>query len=59
MEETRKEEKHLEDVDVDGTVILKYMLKENGCENVDWIHLTYDRVQWWAVVNTVMNLRAA
>jgi hypothetical protein len=23
---------------------------------VDWIHLAQDRVQWWAVVNTVMNL---
>jgi hypothetical protein len=24
---------------------------------VDWIHLAQDRDQWWAVVNTVMNLR--
>jgi hypothetical protein len=24
---------------------------------VDWIHLAYDRDQWWAVVNTVMNFR--
>jgi len=22
-----------------------------------WIHLTQDGVQWWALVNTVMNLR--
>jgi hypothetical protein len=26
-------------------------------EGVDWIHLVQDRDQWWAVVNTVMNLR--
>jgi hypothetical protein len=24
---------------------------------VDWMHLTQDRDQWWAVVNTVMNLQ--
>jgi hypothetical protein len=24
---------------------------------MDWIHLAQDRDQWWAVVNTVMNLR--
>jgi len=24
---------------------------------MDWIHLAMDRDKWWAVVNTVMNLR--
>jgi hypothetical protein len=28
-----------------------------GWEGVDWIHLTQDRDQRWALVNTVMNLR--
>jgi hypothetical protein len=28
-----------------------------GCEGVDLIHLAQVRVQWRAVVNTVMNLR--
>jgi len=27
-----------------------------GCEIVNWIHLTQVRVQWWALVNMVMNL---
>jgi hypothetical protein len=28
-----------------------------GCEGVDWIHLAWDKVEWWWVlVNTVMNL---
>jgi hypothetical protein len=26
-------------------------------DGVDWIHLALDRVQWRALVNTVMNLR--
>jgi hypothetical protein len=30
-------------------------LKETGCENVEWIKLAQDRVQWQSFVNTVMN----
>jgi hypothetical protein len=26
-------------------------------EDVDWMPLTQDRYQWWALVNTLMNLR--
>jgi hypothetical protein len=32
-------------------------LKGTGCEDVDWIHLLVRWVQWWAVVNLIMNLR--
>jgi hypothetical protein len=32
-------------------------LKEIGCEDVDWIYLAKDKLQWRAVVNMVMNLR--
>jgi hypothetical protein len=28
-----------------------------GSGGVDWIHVALGRDQWWAVVNTVMNLR--
>jgi hypothetical protein len=38
---------------VDNT---KMNLTEIGNSNVDWIHVTQDRVQWQAVVNTVMKL---
>jgi len=31
-------------------------LREIGWEGVDWMFLAQDRVQWWALVNTVMNL---
>jgi hypothetical protein len=36
---------------------IKMDLKEIGFEGVDWIHLPQDRGQWWALVNTVMNLQ--
>jgi hypothetical protein len=32
-------------------------LREIGWGNVDWIQLAEDRDRWWAVVNTVVNLR--
>jgi hypothetical protein len=32
-------------------------LKEIGCSDMDWIHLTQDVDQWWALVNTVKNLQ--
>jgi hypothetical protein len=31
-------------------------LREIGLKDVDWIHLAQDGDQWWALVNTVMNL---
>jgi hypothetical protein len=36
---------------------IKMVLKEIGFLHVDWIHWAQDRDRWWAVVNTVMNLR--
>jgi hypothetical protein len=32
-------------------------LREIGFGDVDWIHWAQDRGRWWALVNTVMNLR--
>jgi len=32
-------------------------LQEVGHEDMDWIHLAQDRVQWEGVVNTVTKLR--
>jgi hypothetical protein len=32
-------------------------LKEISLEDVDWIHLAQERSQWWAPVNTIMNLQ--
>jgi hypothetical protein len=30
-------------------------LRETGLESVDWIHVAQDRVQWRALVITVIN----
>jgi hypothetical protein len=35
---------------------MRMALREKGWKTVDWIHLTQDREQWQALVNTVMNL---
>jgi hypothetical protein len=32
------------------------VLREIGCEGVDWIQQAYDRDQWRAGENTIMNL---
>jgi hypothetical protein len=32
-------------------------LREIGWEDVDWIHVTQDRDQWWALVNMVTYLQ--
>jgi hypothetical protein len=36
---------------------IKMDLREIGFGYVDWIHLAQDRDRWWALVNSVMNLR--
>jgi hypothetical protein len=36
---------------------IKMDLREIGIDGSKWIQLAQDRVQWWAFVNTMMNLR--
>jgi hypothetical protein len=38
---------------------IKMYLREIRVNGANWIRLAQDRVQWWAFVNTVMNLRVA
>jgi hypothetical protein len=52
--ENLKERDHLEDLRVDS---MRMGLGEIGWESVEWIHLVHNMDQWWALVNTVMNLR--
>ena len=47
---------HLEDVDIDGKIILKWIWKAwNGIMN--WIDVAHDNYKWQALVSAVMNLR--
>jgi hypothetical protein len=36
---------------------IKMDLREIGIDGANWIQLAHDRIQWRAVVNTIMNLR--
>jgi hypothetical protein len=36
---------------------IKLNLRETGIDGENWIQLAQDRAQWWAFVNTEMNLR--
>ena len=47
---------HLEDPDVAGRIILKWIF-EKGNGVVYWIDLSQARDRWRALVNAVMNLR--
>jgi hypothetical protein len=53
-----REGAHLEDPDVDGRIILKFIYKKwDG--GMDWIDMAQDRDRWRAVVSAVMNLRVS
>jgi hypothetical protein len=45
-----------EDTDVDGRIILKWMLDISD-GSIDRIHLAYDRDQWRALVDIVLKFR--
>jgi len=47
-----KERGHLEDLGIDGSILLKWIVG-----GVDWFQLAQDGYKWRAVVNVVMSLR--
>ena len=51
-----KEKDHLVDPGMDGTVVLKCVIRNTTREREDWIHLAQDKDQLRAVVNTVINI---
>jgi len=50
-----RERDHLEDLGVDGRIILKLIFK-NGLGGMDWIDLAQERDRWRAVLKAVMHL---
>jgi hypothetical protein len=48
---------HLGDIDVDVSIILKWIVWNNDVSMWTWFHVAQDIDQWRALVNTVMKLR--
>jgi len=47
----------LEDPGIIGRIILRWIFRNWGRGEMDWIDLAQDRDRWQALVNTVMSLR--
>ena len=52
-----KENKHLEDPDIDWRTKLMLILKQTAWNCVDYIHMIVDMNMLWAVLNMVTNLQ--
>jgi hypothetical protein len=51
-----RERDHLEDIDVDGQIILKWIFKKQD-GGMDCIDLAQDRGRWWDLVNAAVNIQ--
>ena len=47
----------MEDPDVDGKIILRWIFRKWDVGDMEWVELAQDRDKWRALVNAVMNLR--
>jgi hypothetical protein len=36
---------------------IKLGIEQKGFHNTDWMHLTQDRIWWWALVNNVIKIQ--
>jgi len=52
-----KEREHLGDPGVNGSLLLRWILRMSDVGGMDWIELAQDRDRWRAFVTVVMNLR--
>jgi hypothetical protein len=50
---------YLEDVGLEGRIILKWLFKKWDEGTMDWIDLDRDRDKWRTVVDAVMNFRVS
>jgi len=51
-----REGDHLEDPGIDRRIILRWICR-NWDGGMDWIKVAQGRDRWWALVDTVVNLR--
>jgi len=51
-----RERDHLEDLGVDGRIILSWIFRKWNVGGMDWIDLAQDGDRWWMLVNAVINL---
>jgi len=47
---------YLENLGVDGGIILKWIFEKRIGGGMDWINLAQNRDRWWALLSAVMNL---
>ena len=52
-----RERDHLEDLSLDGRIILKCIFKKRDVEGMNWIAVAQDRDRGEAVLNAEINLR--
>ena len=52
-----RERDHLEDLGVDGRIILRWVFRKWDGGGMDWIDLAQERDRWRALVHAVINLR--
>jgi hypothetical protein len=50
---------HLEDPDIDGRIILRWIFRKWDGGDMDCIYLAQDRDRWRALVNVVVNLQVS
>jgi hypothetical protein len=48
-------EQHCGELEVDGWISHP---GNTGCEDVKWPEVTQDKIEYWSLVNTVMNIKA-
>ena len=54
--ENRRERNHLRDPEIDGRIVLRWILRKWHAGGMDCVELAQDRDRWLDVMNEVMNL---